>query len=472
MITYQDYLKAVKQGNVAAFVDNAIGTHKESAEYLIALDAENYMRKRNTTIMAFQRLIYDVAGMAKVDPVGANFKCASGFYKQNVTQLCQYLLANGVTFDKDTTKDKLGGAQFDRQVAKAARNALAHGIAFGFYDYDKVRVWSILQFVPFWDEYDGTVKAGVYFWQISPDKPLMADLYTIDGKQSFIRETGAKMRLIDGFETPQPYKKIVASVPFSGEVVMEVGQNYPTLPIVPIYGNEEHQAEIVGIKENIDAYDLTKCGLINDISDMPLVYWVLENAGGMDEKDLAYWRDAITRNKVAKTDDEVKVTANTIGVPYEAQETILTRLEKDIYNDSMALNTRELANGNVTATAIDAASEPLNNRADELEYCVNDFINGLLAIIGVEDNPHYVRSRITNKMEEVQMVMQCADVLDEQTLLEKLPILTPEEVQKVLDRNAAEAMDRLDDADDEDDTNTESEEEQTVTTKGFAAEAE
>ena len=52
-----------------------------------------------------------------------------------------------------------------------------------------------------------------------------------------------------------------------------------------------------GLKENIDAYDLTKCGLINDISDMPTIYWVLENAGGMSEANLAYWRDSIRRNR-------------------------------------------------------------------------------------------------------------------------------------------------------------------------------
>lgn len=443
MITYQEYLEAAEKGLTAAFIENSIRKHQQSEEYRMAADAEKYMRKRNTTICEFQRLIYDVAGRAQVDPVGANFKCASGFYKQFITQLTQYLLANGVIFKDEKTKEKLGGDGFDRQVAKATRNALAHGISFGFYDYDRVRVFSVLEFVPFWDEYDGTLKAGVYFWQINRSKPLRADLYTIDGKQSYIRDVGKTMTVMEGFENPQPYKVITATVPFSGEVVSQVGQNYPSLPIVPLYGNEEHQAELVGLKENIDAYDLTKCGLINDISDMPLVYWVLENAGGMDEADLAYWRNAIQRNKVAKTDDEVHVTANSIGVPYQAQETILTRLEKDIYSDSMALNTRELAAGNVTATAINAASEPLNNRADELEYMVGDFIAGLLALIGIEDTPHFVRSRIVNKTEETEMVMSCADVLDEQTLLEKLPFLTPEEVQTVLDRKAGEAMERL-----------------------------
>ena len=443
MITYQEFIEAAEKGQTIAFIENAIAKHKASAEYLIAADAERYMRKQNTTIREFKRKIYDMAGNQKIDPVGANFQCASGFFKQIVTQLTQTLLANGVTFTQDDTKDKLGGAGFDRQLATATKDALAGGISFGFYDGDRVHVFKITQFIPLWDEIDGTLKAGIYFWQITADKPLHADLYTIDGKQSFIKMSGEAMKPMEGFEQPQPYKLQRAVVPFDGTVLYEVAQNYPTLPIVPMYGNDEHQSELIGVKENIDAYDLTKCGLINDISDMPTVYWVLENAGGMSEEDLAYWRESLRRTKVAKTDDEVKVTPQSISVSHDAQDSILARLEKDIYNDSMTLNTRELAAGNVTATAVRAASEPLNNRLDELEYCVGDFIKGLLALIGVDDVPSFNRSRITNQLEEVQAVMSAASVLDTETVIRKLPLLTPEEADAAIERSVAENMDRF-----------------------------
>ena len=442
MITYQEFTEAAEHGSKIAFIEEAITKHKASAEYLIAADAEMYMRKQNTTIREFKRKIYDMAGNAKIDPVGANFQCASGFFKQIVTQLTQTLLANGVLFTKDGTKDKLGGVAFDRQLVTATKNALVGGISFGFLDGDSVHIFKITHFVPLWDEIDGTLKAGIYFWQITPDKPLHADLYTIDGKQSFIKLKGKDMMPLEGFEQPQPYKVKKAVVPFDGSVMYEVAQNYPTLPIVPMYSNDEHQSELIGVKENIDAYDLTKCGLINDISDMPTVYWVMENAGGMSEEDLAYWRESLARNKVAKTDDEVHVTANSIGVQHDAQDSILARLEKDIYNDSMTLNTRELAAGNVTATAVRAASEPLNNRLDELEYCVGDFIDGLLALLGVKDIPSFNRSRITNQLEDVQTVMSAASVLDTETVIRKLNFLTPEEQDAAIERSVAENMDR------------------------------
>ena len=445
MVTYQDFIESRDQGELMPFVEKAIQKHRSSKEYAVAVDAENYMRKRNTTVCEFRKLIYDVAGKAMEDPVSANFKCASGFFKQSVTQLNQYLLANGVSFDKDETKSKLGGAGFDRQLAKLSRAALVESVSFAFYDYDHVDVFKLTEFVPIMDEEDGSLKAGIRFWQIGENKPLRADIYTIDGVQSCLKRKGEELRLMEGNEKPRPYAVTKAKAPADAEAIY-YGANYPTLPIVPCYANDERQSEIIGLKENIDAYDLTKSGLIDDISDMPLVYWVLENAGGMDEKDLAYWKASISRNKVAKTDDEVHVSANSIGVPYGAQEAALTRLEKDIYNDAMALNTRELAAGNVTATAIKAASEPLNNRADELEYCIRDCIDGLLKLLDIEDEPHFTRSRLTNETEETQMVISAveAGLIDADTGRRKLNWLTPEECDEVPDKLASEAIDRVD----------------------------
>jgi Phage portal protein, SPP1 Gp6-like. len=119
---------------------------------------------------------------------------------------------------------------------------------------------------------------------------------------------------------------------------------------------------------------------------------------------------------------------------------MLTRLEQDIYNDAMALNPRDIASGNVTATAIQAAYQRLDNRADELEYCVIEFVQGLLRLVGVEDTPKFKRNRLTNQTEETAMILSAATVLDQQTVLEHLPFLTPDEVQVIMDRMAEQQM--------------------------------
>lgn len=400
------------------------------------------MRQQNSTISNYKRLIYDISGRARVDNYSANYKCGSNYFRQNVTQLNQYLLSNGVTFEQDGTKDKLGGADFDNQLALISRSALVEGVCFGFYDFDRVRIFKLTEFVPLWDEEDGALKAGIRFWQIDPTKPLRVTLYTLDGVQQFIRRKGESLRVMDGYEQPKPYKLITVKAPADTEAIYR-GENYASFPIVPCYGNYERQSELVGKKGNIDAYDLIKSGLANDIDDMQLIYWVLKNAGGMDDNDLREWMESIKYRKVVKTDDDVEVDSHSVEVPYAARETLLKRLELDIYNDAMALNTQELANGNVTATAINAAYERLNNRADELEYCIIDFIRGLLNLAGAEDNPHFTRTRLVNMLEEAQTVMLVAQYLDADTVREHLSWLTPEEKARIADNIAREDMNRL-----------------------------
>ena len=48
MLTYQDFLRA---GNKENFIIELISEHKTSKQYHVAVDAENYNRQQNTTIM-------------------------------------------------------------------------------------------------------------------------------------------------------------------------------------------------------------------------------------------------------------------------------------------------------------------------------------------------------------------------------------------------------------------------------------
>ena len=88
----------------------------------------------------------------------------------------------------------------------------------------------------------------------------------------------------------------------------------------------------------------------------------------------------------------------------------------------MALNTGEIAAGNisVTATQIMAAYEPLNSKTDDFEYCVGEFIDGIMEIAGIEDEYSFTRSKIVNVSEEVQTVIQSASYLDSDYVTKKI----------------------------------------------------
>ena len=109
----------------------------------------------------------------------------------------------------------------------------------------------------------------------------------------------------------------------------------------------------------------------------------------------------------------------------------------------MALDTEAIATGNTVATAIRAAYEPLNNKTDDYEYCVIEFIQGILSLAGIEDNPTFKRSTIVNQSEETQMILSAAEYLDNETILEKLPFVVNDEIPDILLKTTREEASRF-----------------------------
>ena len=109
MRTYQN-LAAISEseGKLKKFVFDAIAEHKESAAYKTAAIAEKYYARKNVTIMAFQKMLYNMHGQQVPDMWSANYKLRTHFFRRFVTQQAQYVLSNGVTFQNKDTKDKLG----------------------------------------------------------------------------------------------------------------------------------------------------------------------------------------------------------------------------------------------------------------------------------------------------------------------------------------------------------------------------
>ena len=107
------------EGRRKKFVFEVIDDHKGSTAYKVASIAEKYYAKKNVTIMAFQKVLYNMHGQAVPDMWSANYKLRTHFFRRFVTQQVQYVLSNGVTFQEEGTKDKLG-RKFDTQMNSAS----------------------------------------------------------------------------------------------------------------------------------------------------------------------------------------------------------------------------------------------------------------------------------------------------------------------------------------------------------------
>lgn len=436
MKTYQDLLDVgADESARMSFVLAAIDAHKRSAAYAVARDAELYDRRLNVTIRNYQRLLYTVSGQAVEDPFRANHKIASGFFPRFVNQQNQFLLGNGVTLTDQNNKAKLGRG-FDRQLQKLGHAAIVGGVAFGFWNLDHLDVFRLTEFVPLYDENNGALMAGIRFWQVSKTKPLRATLYEFDGYTDYIKTDEKPMSVL---KEKRSYILHIATSEIDGTEIYD-GENYPSFPIIPLWCNQNHQSELVGIREAIDSYDLIKSGFANDLDQASMIYWILQNTGGMDDVDLARFLDRLhtVGAAVVDGDDGVKADAHTVEVPYQSRTAYLDKLKADMYDDFQALDVTKLMGGQKTATEIRAAYEPMNMKADMYEYCVDEFLTDLFKLVGIEDTPSFTRDMISNQLEYTQMVLMAAPQIGDDMVLKKLPWLTVEEVEQIKEERDAE----------------------------------
>jgi hypothetical protein len=109
------------------------------------------------------------------------------------------------------------------------------------------------------------------------------------------------------------------------------------------------------------------------------------------------------------------------------------------------MNPDDIAGGAATATQIKAAYERQNSKADQFEYCVIDFLQGILEIAGIDDTPSFTRSVIVNTQEEISSLTMAAQFLSEEYVTKKLLMLLgdgdkADEILQQMDANAQERM--------------------------------
>ena len=448
MKTYQDYEKYMNESNsdVAAFVLNAINEYKGNDMYQSAIIADKYNAQQNVTINEFERKIYKLSGHSVKDFTAANNRISSNFFRRLNTQRCTYSLGNGVDFSKPETKTKFG-KKFDTVLMGAGYDALIHGVSYLFIGDERLYEFKATEFVPLVDEYTGQLRAGIRFWQLDPDKPLLAVFYESDGYTKFSETKNEENKSSLAVSEPkQGYIKKVRTSEADGEEV--IGEsNYSALPIVPLWGSRLHQSTLKGMRAAIDAFDLIRSGFANDLTDCAQIYWIIENSGGMQPDDLQKFLDKLKLNHIAEADtqDGSKITPYTQEIPYEARKTFLDDIRAGIYEDFGGLDVHTIAAG-ATNDHIDAAYQPLDENADDFEVQVIECIQQLGALLDIPEKdcvPLFKRNRISNQLEQVQMLTMAAQWLDEETVLKNIPFVTVDEIPEILKRKAAEEADRI-----------------------------
>lgn len=457
MLTYQDYLAAA---DLPEFVAKVIARHKQSEVYNMAVIADAYDRQRNTTIREFS----DMLGRAAHSGVAAaqiSLAIASNYFRRFNTQRCSYLLGNGVSFTRmerrrndagilvnvDVTKELLG-QDYDSQLYQWAYHALIHGVAFGYWDSERLYVFPVTQFAPLPDEDTGALMAGVRFWRIDEEHPMKAELYTAEGIFEFEGQSRGSEKLVAAGEGPRAYIERTRTSAARGTVA--VGAVAPKgFPVIPMYGSNLRQSTLVGLREKIDAWDLIASGLAKDLKDVAAIYWIMNNANGMDQAELNRLLDDMLTHHIINVDGSgfdgsvrEAMSPYSTEVPHQGRLSFLEALEKSMYRDFGAMDVRDLTAG-ATNDHIDAAYQPLDEEADQLELQVIEAVRMQLKLMDIDDTPRFDRSKAKNITELTNAVMASAQFLDAEAVLDHLPFITVDEKDAILQRMDAEDAGRL-----------------------------
>ena len=449
MKSYEDFLKAGETPKQRVeFLESAVKQHKTSQEYMDAIAGAKYYNKHNITIEKYQKFLYTVSGRKVKDVVSADYRLKTLFFRRLVLQQVQYVLGNGAVFEKRDTKEKLG-KDFDFKLQKAGKRAMAEGVAFGFWNLDHLEVFGMADtpnepgFCPLYSDETSELMAGIRYWYKKQGNKdvFRCTLYEVDGYTDYIKVGSDDGQILN------PKRGYITKISKTKAEIEDVQEeNYgDKLPIIPLFANDSHESELVGIRESIDCYDFIKSGLANQIDDLNGIFWILKNTGGMDDTDLAQFIQKLKTVKAATVDGDsgVDATPTTADVPFEARKAMLEILRSDIYEDFQALDVKSLSAAQKTTQEIQAAYQSQDNKCADFEYYIIDFIQRILELMGIQDNPSFVWNRVVNQAEQTTMILQAANYLTDEIIIKKLPFLTPEEATQVLEDRDLEDAERF-----------------------------
>jgi hypothetical protein len=119
-----------------------------------------------------------------------------------------------------------------------------------------------------------------------------------------------------------------------------------------------------------------------------------------------------------------------------------------LYEDFQAFDAKSMAANDMSATAIRAGYVRLDMKTDKIERQVTRFIDGILALAGIDDDPTYERNRIVNATEETQRIIMQAQYFDEEYIMQKLLSVNGDidMLEEIAKRKDAENADRMKEA--------------------------
>ncbi|MDF7636936.1 phage portal protein [Leuconostocaceae bacterium ESL0958] len=220
------------------------------------------------------------------------------------------------------------------------------------------------------------------------------------------------------------------------------------VPFIRFANNSDERGDLDQYKGQIDAFDLTLNGFVNDVQDIQEVFMVLKNMGG---QSIDEFMENLRKYKSIKFetdgDNSAGVDTMQIDIPVEAREKLLSMLNDAIYTFGQGLDITKIQLGtSVSGVAVKMMYSALEMKAAKVESefrpALNRLVRFILRYYGLDDNKPitqtWKRSMISNDLEQAQVVANLANVSSAEAIAKNSPIVSnwQEEVKLREEENA------------------------------------
>ena len=420
------------------FLVSTITQYKGTELYRDTLKAKAYFN--GETDIQFRKKEYiNENGVKVVDIYKANNTISTDIFKKIILQESSTLFAKGVNINPEIKANF--SKMFDIKLQRLGIESSLGGTAYGYVTPTKngltLEYFSADEFVPIVDVFTGDLVAGIRFIQLDSNLPMKIELYEIDGLTTFVTDGSQNIKILD---EKRNYYTITESDALS-KTVYE--RNYSILPVIPLYNGLSKKSRLNrALKTKIDLLEIILSDFGNNLEDMQDVYWTIKNYDG---QGLSEFIREMKQHKAIKVGDDGDVKSHTTDVPYQAREVAIKILKKQIFSDSMALDTEDMS-GTLTTVEINARRENLNLKIDDFENEAHNFMNSVMQIYQeiygeVEKyNLTFIRSGLINETEIIDNIIKIRSDIDHRTALELNPMIDNDNIDVILERMKEEDM--------------------------------
>lgn len=420
------------------FLISAITQYKGTELYRNTLKAKAYFN--GETDIQFRKKEYiNENGVKVVDIYKANNTISTDIFKKIILQESSTLFAKGVNINPEIKANF--SKMFDIKLQRLGIESSLGGTAYGYVTPTKngltLEYFSADEFVPIVDVFTGDLVAGIRFIQLDSNLPMKIELYEIDGLTTFVTDGSQNIKILD---EKRNYYTITESDALS-KTIYE--RNYSILPVIPLYNGLSKKSRLNrALKTKIDLLEIILSDFGNNLEDMQDVYWTIKNYDG---QGLSEFIREMKQHKAIKVGDDGDVKSHTTDVPYQAREAAIKILKKQIFSDSMALDTEDMS-GTLTTVEINARRENLNLKIDDFENEAHNFMNSVMQIYQeiygeVEKyNLTFIRSGLINETEIIDNIIKIRSDIDHRTALELNPMIDNDNIDVILERMKEEDM--------------------------------